>query len=68
MSLSNDRGSIMDNEVVKVCSGRKKLPFKRIGRTFRLTDDEYRVIRPLIEAIKSRTDERYRPKSLPLDI
>ena len=58
----------MDNEAVKVRTGRRKSPVQRIGRTFRLTDDEYRVIRPFIEAVKLRTDERYRPKPLPLDI
>ena len=47
--------------------GQKPKFLKRIGRTFRLTDEEYRVVKPLIEAIRLRTEKRHNIAQ-PLDI
>ena len=37
-------------------SGRRPRVYKRVCRSFRLTDEEYQVLKPLIEAIRMRTD------------
>ena len=37
-------------------SGRRLVCIKRVCRSFRLTDEEYQVLKPLIEAIRMRTD------------
>ena len=30
--------------------------YKRVCRSFRLTDEEYQILKPLIEAVRMRTD------------
>ena len=37
-------------------SGRRPRSCKRECRSFRLTDEEYQILKPLIEAIRIRTD------------
>ena len=37
-------------------SGRRPRMYKRVCRSFRLTDEEYQIIKPLVEAIRTRTD------------
>ena len=37
-------------------AGRKKSLFDRKGRTFRLTDAEFLEVKPLIDAIRKRTE------------
>lgn len=37
-------------------AGRKKSSFDRKGRTFRLTDAEFLEVKPLIDAIRKRTE------------
>ncbi len=37
--------------------GRKKSLFERKGRTFRLTDAEFLEVKPMIEAVRKRTEE-----------
>lgn len=37
-------------------AGRKKPLFDRKGRTFRLTDAEFLEVKPLIDAIRKRTE------------
>jgi len=37
-------------------SGRKPRMYKRVCRSFRLTDEEYQILKPLIEAVRMRTD------------
>ena len=37
-------------------SGRRPRVYKRVCRSFRLTDEEYQVLKPLMEAIRMRTD------------
>ena len=44
-------------------AGRPRNPIKRIGRTFRLSDEEFlslKPLKPLIMAIKANNDKRYR--------
>ena len=41
-------------------AGRPRNPIKRIGRTFRLSDEEFLSLKPLIMAIKANNDKRYR--------
>lgn len=43
-------------------AGRPCKPIKRIGRTFRLSDEEFLSLRPLIMAIKANNDRRYETK------
>ena len=38
-------------------AGRKKSLFERKGRTFRLTDAEFLEVKPMIEAVRKRTEE-----------
>lgn len=38
-------------------AGRKKSLVVRKGRTFRLTDEEYMEVKPLVDSIRRRTDE-----------
>lgn len=38
-------------------AGRKKSLFERKGRTFRLTDAEFLEVKPLIDAVRRRTEE-----------
>lgn len=38
-------------------AGRKKSVFERKGRTFRLTDAEFLEVKPLIDAVRRRTEE-----------
>lgn len=38
-------------------AGRKKSVFERKGRTFRLTDAEFLEVKPMIEAVRKRTEE-----------
>lgn len=38
-------------------AGRKKSLFERKGRTFRLTDAEFLEVKPLVDAIRRRTEE-----------
>ncbi|MDY3973286.1 hypothetical protein [uncultured Veillonella sp.] len=40
----------------RVGAGRKKSLFDRKGRTFRLTDAEFLEVKPLIDAIRKRTE------------
>ena len=37
-------------------SGRRPRMYKRVCRSFRLTDEEYQILKPLVEAIRTRTD------------
>ena len=37
-------------------SGRRPRMYKRECRSFRLTDEEYQILKPLVEAIRTRTD------------
>lgn len=37
-------------------SGRRPRMYKRVCRSFRLTDEEYQILKPLVEAIRMRTD------------
>ncbi len=39
-------------------AGRKKSPVERKGRTFRLTDEEFAIVKPIISAIRKETDEK----------
>ena len=41
-------------------AGRPRNPIKRIGRTIRLSDEEFLSLKPLIMAIKANNDKRYR--------
>ena len=41
-------------------AGRPRNPIKRICRTFRLSDEEFLLLKPLIMAIKANNDKRYR--------
>ena len=41
-------------------AGRPRNPIKRIGRTFRLSDEEFLSLKPWIMAIKANNDKRYR--------
>lgn len=41
-------------------AGRPRNPIKRIGRTFRLSDEEFLSLKTLIMAIKANNDKRYR--------
>lgn len=38
-------------------AGRKKSLFERKGRTFRLTDAEFLEVKPMIDAVRRRTEE-----------
>ena len=38
-------------------AGRKKSLFERKGRTFRLTDAEFLEVKPLVDAVRRRTEE-----------
>ena len=38
-------------------AGRKKSLFERKGRTFRLTDAEFLEVKPMIEAVRKRTED-----------
>ena len=38
-------------------AGRPRNPIKRIGRTFRLSDEEFLSLKPLIMAIKANNDK-----------
>ena len=40
--------------------GGSRRGIKRIGRTFRLSDEEFLSLKPLIMAIKANNDKRYR--------
>ena len=40
-------------------SGRKPLNYRRTVHTFRLTDDEYWEIKPIVDAIRERTNREY---------
>lgn len=42
----------------RIGAGRKKSPIIRKGRTFRLTDAEFNVVKPIIVAIRKETDEK----------
>lgn len=41
----------------RVGAGRKKSLVVRKGRTFRLTDEEYLEVKPLVDTIRRRSDE-----------
>ena len=41
-------------------AGRPRNPIKRIGRTFRLSDEEFLSLKTFIMAIKANNDKRYR--------
>ena len=41
-------------------SGRRPRMYKRECRSFRLTDEEYQILKPLVEAIRTRTDATLR--------
>ena len=41
-------------------AGRPRKPIKRIGRTIRLSDEEFLSLKPLIMAIKANNDKSYR--------
>ena len=41
-------------------AGRPRNPINRIGRTIRLSDEEFLSLKPLIMAIKANNDQRYR--------
>lgn len=37
-------------------AGRKKSEIERKGRTFRLTDEEFMEVKPLVDAVRRRTE------------
>ena len=41
-------------------AGRPRNPIKRIGRTIRLSDEEFLSLKLLIMAIKANNDKKYR--------
>ena len=41
----------------RIGAGRKKALFQRTGRTFRLTDEEFLAVKPLIDEIRRKTEE-----------
>lgn len=62
------RGIVMVVERARRRVGAKPKFLKRIARTFRLTEDEYKVLKPLIEAIRLRTEKRQNLAHSSLDI
>lgn len=38
-------------------AGRKKSLILRKGRTFRLTDEEYALLKPMVDEVRRKTDE-----------
>ena len=39
-------------------AGRKKSPIERHGRTFRLTDEEFKIVLPIIMGLRKETEQK----------